>query len=111
MPTNTRAQELVARLADIRDTIAVLTDQKTQLEEQLADTLGHGSHDVGDVKVTVRAGTRRFDAKKFEAAIPPDARPDLYKAAPDLAAVKRHYSPAELEQWYGEAGKASVIVK
>lgn len=107
----TSNQEIVARLATIRDTIAVLTDEEAELKATLAESLGQGTHEVGNVSVTVRAGTRRFDAKRFEAAVPPGARPELYKQAPDLAAVKRHYAPAELEQFYGEAGKASVIVK
>ena len=72
----------VARIAAIRAELEAMPVAKYQVPGT-------------DAKVDVSQG-RTFKPELFSAKYPPAARPDLYKAVPDAAKIKKELAPAEV---------------
>jgi len=96
---------------------ALLQDERAQHDariKEIAKTL-RGSLPVGfsatvaGLRVTI-ARNARMDADAFMTEYPVTANPDLYKAAPDAAAIKRKLAPETIEALQVE-GEARVTIK
>ena len=88
-----------------------IDEQITSLKQLILDNREPGSYEAGELKVQVREGSKRLDAKKFEATYPPTRdNAYLYKTAVDLKKVKENFSPADLEPFM-TAGAPQVVIK
>lgn len=76
----------------------------------LRNRLDRGTHHLGPVTVTVKAGAHRLNTTRLAAAFPFTDRPELYKPVLDTAAARHHIAPADLEQFTDE-GVPVVEVK
>lgn len=104
-----------ARLEQLVNERATLTGQRDTIVERIAELdaiiagqLDKGTHQVGDHKVTVTI-PERVDPKKIEAAFPVIERPEFYKPALNLDAVKENLSPAALAE-FKTAGRPQIRV-
>lgn len=101
--------ELAEKFLHAAELAEYWTAEAKAIKEQLA-TLPIGKHTAGDHLVTVRAGSKRVDAKAIEAAKPKDEFPMLYKPVFDLDAAKNLIAPIELD-FYKVQGNPVVTVK
>jgi hypothetical protein len=111
---NARTTEgLVAELAEVVAEQERLAERRADLELILAAKLGAGTHEVGQLSVAVKPGSRLLDASKIEKAFPPEKRPELYKTETklDTKAVRAHIAQVELDAYLKPAGKTSVSLK
>jgi hypothetical protein len=76
----------------------------------LRTRLDRGTHRIGSVTVTVKAGAHRLNATRLAAAFPFTVRPELYKPVLDTAAAKQHIAPVDLVPFTDE-GTPVVEVK
>ena len=91
-------EQLAMHRAKIAEEIKQLDELRKEYDEKITALAGEGTTKAGPYKVTVTR-PRRLDAKALEDAYPVIDRPELYKRAIDTAAVKKHFSPADLEQF------------
>ncbi len=101
--------ELAEKYLHANELAEYWTSEAKAIKERLA-TLPIGKHQAGDHLVTVRAGSKRVDAKAIEAAKPKDEFPMLYKPVFDLDAAKNLIAPIELD-FYKVQGAPVVLVK
>ena len=96
--TNTQIKELTATLEAVKT--------------ELRDGLEHGdTYTAGDHSIQVTPN-RAFDKDSFAARYPvSEATAHLYKAEPNLEAIREHLAPIDVEEFMTEAGKARVVVK
>jgi hypothetical protein len=92
-----------------------LQDQRNSIDERL-DTLKAelrklepGTHEIAGIKVSI-VPNRRIDPKLVAAKYPIAAHPLLYKAAPDVAALRKHLSPIAVDDLMTEVGLPKVSV-
>lgn len=91
---------------------ADIEEKQLELDALKSDILEHwpaGDYETGTVTVRVSAGAKRLDETKFEAAFPAGSYPQLYKAKPDMKAVKQQFAPLALDP-YLKTGKGTVKV-
>jgi hypothetical protein len=106
---NARTTEgLVAEYAEVLDQLDRLAERKAELELILSAKLGPGKHEVGELKLTVKNGSRSFVPTAFAKKFPADQFPQYYEQKPAVAKIKPHFSPNDLAEFYGEPGKGSV---
>ena len=88
------------------------TERLEHLKDVLREHLEAGdTYAAGKHSITV-APNRAIDSAAFSAAYPlSPATAHLYKATPDLAAIRRHLAPVEVEGLMVESGKARVSDK
>jgi hypothetical protein len=104
--------ELVAERASLTADLEHIAGRVAEIDAQLVERLGTvGTHDVDGTKVQVREYSR-LDTAWIELEYPREKYPQLYKTTTgvDLAAVKKQFAPAVLEQ-HQVRGAKSVIVK
>lgn len=103
--------DLVAERASLKADVEHINDRIAQIDAQLIDRLGVGTHSVDGTKVEIREYSRMNNAA-LEAAYPAAQYPDLYttKTALNSDAVKRQFAPAALEQ-FKTRGAKSVVIK
>lgn len=99
-----------ARIADLQEGIKRSQDEIDSLKSQILDAWPVGSYEAGDLKVQIRPGNQRLDAKRFAEAYPAAANPSLYKVTPDAAAARRALGEMALEPLM-KRDKSSVVVK
>lgn len=94
------------RLAEQREHI---NQQMDAIKAELRG-LGTGSHEIAGVKVSI-SPNRRIDPKLVEQEFPVAKHPELYKATPDTAALRKHLAPIRVEQLMTEIGEPKVSIK
>jgi hypothetical protein len=93
-----------------------LQDQRNSIDERLDGIkaelrkLEPGTHEIAGIKVNI-IPNRRIDPKLVAAKYPIVAHPMLYKAAPDIAALRRHLSPIAVDELMTEVGQPKVTVQ
>lgn len=92
-------ERLVAEAVDHDEQAKRHTEAAKAAKERLRELLGQGSHDVGNLKVTVSKPRQAFDADAFQADYPKEANPYLYKDTLDAAAI-----PPKLKNEYMRDG-------
>jgi len=106
---NARTTEgLVSELADVIAEQERLAERRAELELILSAKLGTGKHEVGELTVTVKHGSRSFQPSAFAKKYPADKFPEYYEQKPTVGKIKPHFSPNDLLEFYGEPGKGSV---
>lgn len=102
-------EELVARRVHLDEHIARLTAERDQINDRLREEHDYGTIPAGDWRLSIGRNPQ-FQAADFTQRFPVAQYPHLYKAVPDTAALKRNFSPIELEKFYAE-GQKKVSVK
>jgi len=104
-------EELVAHRASLKADAEHIAERIAQIDAQLVERLAVGTHDIDGTKVQVREYSR-LDTDWVAAEYPQADYPQLYKTTTgvDLAAVKKQFAPAVLEE-HQVRGAKSVVVK
>lgn len=104
-------EELVADRASLKADAEHITERIAEIDAQLVERLTVGTHDIDGTKVQVREYSR-LDTDWVAAEYPQSDYPQLYKTTTgvDLAAVKKQFAPAVLEE-HQVRGAKSVVVK
>lgn len=108
--TTSQLEALAVERTKIDEHLAQLGERKAEIDAQLRAALDVGTHDAGPYKVQVRAGARRLNTTRFEAAFPVTQNPQFYKPRLDTAAVREHIAPSQLADFY-DVGKPVVTIK
>ena len=107
--TEQHVDEWVLRRVELDAIIARATEEKQQLNQQLIEKLGDGTHETRHARVIVsRRGT--IDAKKLATDYPAVQYPTLYKHVIDNDRVKAEFAPTALEP-YKSFSAPSVTIK
>lgn len=104
--------ELVEERASLKADQEHIAERIAQIDLLLIERLGTvGTHDVDGTKVEVREYSR-LDTAWIEGEYPQSQYPQLYKTstAVDLAAVKKQFAPAVLDE-HKVRGAKSIVVK
>ena len=99
-----------ARIAVLQVDIKRAQYEIDSLKTRILDAWPVGSYEAGDLKVQVKAGSQRLDAKRFMQAYPAAEHPSLYKVSPDAAAARKALGGLALEPLM-KRDKSSVVVK
>lgn len=104
-------EDLVGERASLKADAEHIADRIAQIDAQLVERLPVGTHDIDGTKVQVREYSR-LDTDWVAAEYPQADYPQLYKTTTgvDLAAVKKQFAPAVLEE-HQVRGAKSVTVK
>lgn len=111
-PAPEGVEVLARQVTTLDEQIDALQQQRGALVQTIAALVPNvGSYAAGDALVTVRPGSRRLDAKRFEDAYPFEKHPELYKVAPDTTAAKNELGANKLNEFYGGPGARQVVIK
>lgn len=118
IPAERRDEELKAdllarqamRIADLTEQIKTRQEEIDAIKRQILDTHEPGTYQAGGLKVQVKTGSRRLDAKKFAAAYKPTEHPELFELKPkSLSGVERLVGALNLEGMVVQ-GASTVVV-
>jgi hypothetical protein len=104
-------EELVADRASLKADAEHIAERIAQIDALLTERLPVGTHDIDGMKVQVREYSR-LDTDWVAKEYPQEQYPQLYKTTTgvDLAAVKKQFAPAVLDE-HQVRGAKSVVVK
>jgi hypothetical protein len=109
--TDEEFMKKVQRLATIQATVDILTEEAEDIKAEIADHIGQpGTKNIGNVKVTLKAGQRRVDPERFEMVWPRESHPELYKSVPDTEAARKRFGEAGMAKVVKPEGKRSVVL-
>ena len=118
VPVEGRDEELKAdllarqamRIADLTEQIKTRQEEIDAIKRQILDTHEPGTYQAGGLKVQVKTGSRRLDAKKFTAAYKPTEHPELFELKPkSLSSVEKLVGTLNLEGMVVQ-GASTVVV-
>ena len=115
VPVERRDEELKAdllarqamRIADLTEQIKTRQEEIDAIKRQILDTHEPGTYQAGGLKVQVKTGSRRLDAKKFTAAYKPTEHPELKPKL--LSSVEKLVGTLNLEGMVVQ-GASTVVV-
>lgn len=80
-----------ARIDTINSQIKALENEKKALEAELLDRYPIGRQTAGEYTLTITAGRRSLDPRKFEAAYPVSDNPTYYELKPkSMSTIAKH---------------------
>lgn len=98
------------RIADLTEQIRTRQEEIDAIKRQILDTHEPGTYQAGGLKVQVKTGSRRLDAKKFTAAYKPTEHPELFELKPkSLSSVEKLVGALNLEGMVVQ-GASTVVV-
>ena len=98
------------RIADLTEQIRTRQEEIDAIKRQILDTHEPGTYQAGGLKVQVKTGSRRLDAKKFAAAYKPTEHPELFELKPkSLSSVEKLVGALNLEGMVVQ-GASTVVV-
>lgn len=98
------------RIADLTEQIKTRQEEIDAIKRQILDTHEPGTYQAGGLKVQVKTGSRRLDAKKFTAAYKPTEHPELFELKPkSLSSVEKLVGTLNLEGMVVQ-GASTVVV-
>lgn len=118
IPAERRDEELKAellarqamRIADLTEQIKTRQEEIDRIKQQILDTHEPGTYQAGGLKVQVKTGSRRLDAKKFASAYKPTEHPELFELRPkSLSGVERLIGSIALQGMVVQ-GASTVVV-
>ncbi|MBG6083275.1 hypothetical protein [Zhihengliuella flava] len=98
--------QLAVKAADAETQSKEYAAQAKEAKARLYELLELGSHQIGNLTVTVTKPPARFNAAAFEANYPAEVNPHMYKQVLDTSAI-----PPKLKKDFSEVGAASGTVK
>lgn len=98
------------RIADLTEQIKTRQEEIDAIKRQILDTHEPGTYQAGGLKVQVKTGSRRLDAKKFTAVYKPTEHPELFELKPkSLSSVEKLVGTLNLEGMVVQ-GASTVVV-
>lgn len=98
------------RIADLQAQKEACDEEIDAIKRQILDTHEPGTYQAGGLKVQVKTGSRRLDAKKFTAAYRPTEHPELFELKPkSLSNVEKLVGALNLEGMVVQ-GASTVVV-
>lgn len=98
------------RIADLTEQIRTRQEEIDAIKRQILDTHEPGTYQAGGLKVQVKTGSRRLDAKKFAAAYKPTEHPELFELKPkSLSSVEKLVGALNLEGMVVQ-GTSTVVI-
>lgn len=98
------------RIADLQAQKEACDEEIDAIKRQILDTHEPGTYQAGGLKVQVKTGSRRLDAKKFTAAYKPTEHPELFELKPkSLSSVEKLVGALNLEGMVVQ-GASTVVV-
>lgn len=98
------------RIADLQAQKEACQEEIDAIKRQILDTHEPGTYQAGGLKVQVKTGSRRLDAKKFAAAYKPTEHPELFELKPkSLSSVEKLVGALNLEDMVVQ-GASTVVV-
>lgn len=98
------------RIADLQAQKEACQEEIDAIKRQILDTHEPGTYQAGGLKVQVKTGSRRLDAKKFAAAYKPTEHPELFELKPkSLSSVEKLVGALNLEGMVVQ-GASTVVV-
>lgn len=98
------------RIADLQAQKDACDEEIDAIKRQILDTHEPGTYQAGGLKVQVKTGSRRLDAKKFTAAYKPTEHPELFELKPkSLSSVEKLVGALNLEGMVVQ-GASTVVV-
>lgn len=98
------------RIADLQAQMESCREEIDAIKRQILDTHEPGTYQAGGLKVQVKTGSRRLDAKKFTAAYRPTEHPELFELKPkSLSSVEKLVGALNLEGMVVQ-GASTVVV-
>lgn len=98
------------RIADLQAQMESCREEIDAIKRQILDTHEPGTYQAGGLKVQVKTGSRRLDAKKFAAAYKPTEHPELFELKPkSLSSVEKLVGALNLEGMVVQ-GASTVVV-
>ena len=98
------------RIADLQAQKEACQEEIDAIKRQILDTHEPGTYQAGGLKVQVKTGSRRLDAKKFTAAYKPTEHPELFELKPkSLSSVEKLVGALNLEGMVVQ-GASTVVV-
>lgn len=98
------------RIADLTEQIKTRQEEIDAIKRQILDTHEPGTYQAGGLKVQVKTGSRRLDAKAFTAKFRPTEHPELFELKPkSLSSVERLVGALNLEGMVVQ-GASTVVV-
>ncbi len=98
------------RIADLQAQKEACQEEIDAIKRQILDTHEPGTYQAGGLKVQVKTGSRRLDAKKFAATYKPTEHPELFELKPkSLSSVEKLVGALNLEGMVVQ-GASTVVV-
>lgn len=98
------------RIADLTEQIKTRQEEIDAIKRQILDTHEPGTYQAGGLKVQVKTGSRRLDAKAFAAKFRPTEHPELFELKPkSLSSVEKLVGALNLEGMVVQ-GASTVVV-
>lgn len=98
------------RIADLQAQKEACDEEIDAIKRQILDTHEPGTYQAGGLKVQVKTGSRRLDAKKFAAAYKPTEHPELFELKPkSLSGVEKLIGSIALQGMVVQ-GASTVVV-
>lgn len=113
MSANDKHAALAEQARRIIDLQTEIDDRKQEIERirtGIIEAWPIGTYEAGDLKVQVREGSRRIDAKAFEARYPAAANPAFYDVKPNLAKARRALGDLAVDE-LTKRDKTSVVIR
>ena len=98
------------RIADLQAQKEACQEEIDAIKRQILDTHEPGTYQAGGLKVQVKTGSRRLDAKAFTAEFKPTEHPELFELKPkSLSSVEKLVGALTLEGMVVQ-GASTVVV-
>lgn len=98
------------RIADLQAQKEACDEEIDAIKRQILDTHEPGTYQAGGLKVQVKTGSRRLDAKKFATKFRPTEHPELFELKPkSLSSVEKLVGALNLEGMVVQ-GASTVVV-
>lgn len=98
------------RIADLQAQKEACQEEIDAIKRQILDTHEPGTYQAGGLKVQVKTGSRRLDAKAFTAEFKPTEHPELFELKPkSLSSVEKLVGALNLEGMVVQ-GASTVVV-
>lgn len=98
------------RIADLQAQKEACDEEIDAIKRQILDTHEPGTYQAGGLKVQVKTGSRRLDAKAFAAKFRPTEHPELFELKPkSLSSVEKLVGALNLEGMVVQ-GASTVVV-
>lgn len=101
--------DLVREYANLQADADPILARMEEIKKTLRFDLTYGTHKIAGLSVSV-ARNSRLSASAFADAYPVMKYPNLYKPAPDSAAIKENLAPTEIKKYTTE-GDPRVSIK
>lgn len=100
-----------AMIADLQEQIRVRQEQVDQIKRRILATHQPGTYQAGGLKVQVREGPRRLNARMFTKLYPVKDNPDLYETKPKaLSMIVKTIGERSLAPECVSHGTSTVVV-